>query len=455
MIEFIPLGGADDIGASCFYLKINNSGILLDCGIHPRKNGLESLPKFELIENEPLDYVIISHAHQDHIGALPFLIQKFPHVIIYSTYQTIEVAELTLHNAVNILSQRSLPDDNLRFYTHDEINFLVRSMRDIGYHVPVELSGLRHNSEKPILLTLGNSGHILGAAYIILEFEDQKIIYTGDINLTRQALIPAADLSKIEKTSILIMETTYGASDSKQLGNLHSESRRLASSANKILNQGGSILIPVFALGKTQEILAILDKLMKERLLTETIIYTGGISREISALYDKARFIVGFNNPNLVLKEIPQHNHLTIDDLNYFQRNPGIVLASSGMMLPGTTSYKYLEYWLKQKNFAIFGVGYMDQDTPGYRVMNSTTGSSIKLTETSELQKVQCAIKKFYFPSHSKREELLSLVEKSNPEKILLVHGDNNSRNWIGEKILNMNGRKKVFKPEIGKKIIL
>lgn len=77
MIKIIPLGGADDIGASCIYLNIDGSGLLLDCGVHPKENGMDSLPKFELIENLPLDYVLISHAHQDHIGALPLLIKNF------------------------------------------------------------------------------------------------------------------------------------------------------------------------------------------------------------------------------------------------------------------------------------------------------------------------------------------------------------------------------------------
>jgi cleavage and polyadenylation specificity factor subunit 3 len=453
MIEFLPLGGADDIGSSCFYLKINNTGILLDCGIHPRKKGLESLPRFELIENEPLDFVIISHAHQDHIGALPFLIQKFPHVIVYSTYQTKEIAQITLHNAVSILSQTNDSENNLRIYTHEEIDLLVRSMRDLEYNQTIELAGLRHDSSKAIKVTLGNAGHILGAAYIILEVDLHKIIYTGDINLSKQTLMPGADISNVRNATTLIMETTYGAADSKQLGSLKSESNRFASSANKILHFGGSILIPVFALGKMQEILAMIFNLFQSGDLTETQIYTGGISREISLLYDRSRFIANLNNTDLVLREIPQQNCLEIDDLNYFKKNPGLVLASSGMMLKGTTSYRFLDYWLKQKSFAVFGVGYMDELTPGYRVMNSKTGESIKISDTEEEQIVHCTIKKFYFPSHSKREELLELVKFANPENVVLVHGDHSAKNWIGQNILTQNSKRKLYSAENCKRL--
>jgi Cft2 family RNA processing exonuclease len=146
MIRFIPLGGADEIGAGSFYLNISGTGILLDCGIHPRNKGIEALPKFELLENEPLDFVIISHAHQDHIGALPFLIQRIPHAIIYSTPQTKEIAELTLHNAANILYVGQNSPDELKIYTHEEIDLLVRSIRTAAYTETISLKGLRHNS---------------------------------------------------------------------------------------------------------------------------------------------------------------------------------------------------------------------------------------------------------------------------------------------------------------------
>ena len=125
MIKFLPLGGANDIGASCFYFNFSGTGILLDCGIHPRKKGLESLPKFELLNDLPVDYVLISHAHQDHIGSLPFLIQRIPHAIIISTAQTKEIAQITLHNAANILTNIQDEQTELKIYTHEEIDLLV------------------------------------------------------------------------------------------------------------------------------------------------------------------------------------------------------------------------------------------------------------------------------------------------------------------------------------------
>lgn len=455
MIKFLPLGGADEVGANCFYLNIFGTGLLLDCGTHPRKKGKDSLPRFDLIKNEPLDFVIISHVHQDHIGALPFLVQEFPHVIIYSTYQTKELADLTLHNAANILAQENTLENDLRNYTHEEIDLLVKSIRDVEYNKVFELKGLRHSLNECIKITLTDAGHILGAASIIIEIAGQKIVYTGDINLSSQTLIQGADISAFTNSNVLLTETTYGATDSVKLGTRVSESRRFAKHANKILHSGGSVLIPVFALGKTQELLATIYDLMQRRILTESAIYSGGIGKEISNIYDRNRYLVNYGNKELVLKGIPQINLHDIEDMNVFKKNPGIVLASSGMMLHGTTSYRLTEFWLNQKNFGIFGAGYMDPETPGFKIMNTKKGESILLSETSKPQQVFCDIERFYFPSHSKREDLLEIAKKSNASKIVLLHGEREAQNWIGQHLLEQRKSIQLYSAELGKQINL
>lgn len=453
MIKFLPLGGASEIGASCFYLNIAGTGILLDCGIDPRKKGKDSLPNFDLIKNEPLDFVLISHAHQDHIGALPFLVQEFPHVIIYSTYQTKEIAEIVLHNTVNILAKENLEQNELRNYTHEEIDLLVKSIRDVDYNKAIEVNGLIHNSSEKIKITFLDAGHILGSTSIKIEFENEKIIYTGDINISNQSLVVGADINEFGNATTLIIETTYGATDSSILGSWESEAKRLSKHANKILHNDGSILIPVFALGKTQEILSTIYSLISKKQLSETILYTGGVSKEISNIYDRNRFIVNYCKKDLSLRNIPQTDFNEINDLNIFSKNPGIVLASSGMILKDTPSFKFTKHWLRQKKFAIFIVGYIDETAPGFVISNAKKNDSIYFD--NELQKVNCEIERFYFSAHSKREELLEIVKRINPEKIILVHGSQEAKNWIGEKILMLNSKLKVYSAEDYKQILI
>lgn len=449
MVKFLPLGGADDIGASCYFLEIDGTGILLDCGIHPRKKGKDSLPDFSLLDNLNLDFVLISHAHQDHIGSLPFLVQKFPHVIITSTIQTKEIAEITLHNAANILKEQFEGDEHITPYSHEEIDLIVRSIRTAQYNEVLEVKGLRHYSNEPIKISFHDAGHILGSAGVLISYKDEKIFYTGDIKFSSQQIMEGAVLPE---TSIdtLITETTYGATDSEHLSTWDNEAKRFANSANKILNKGGAILIPVFALGKTQEILALMKNMQTKRLLTEMDIYTGGVGKEISRLYDKNKYVVNRHFKEMELLDIPQIDLYSVEDYRIFLKKPGVVLASSGMMIENTASYRLAKFWLNQKNFGIFIVGYVDVDSPGFQLLNKKQGESVQLTETSEPTIVQCQIERFYFASHSQREELLYMVDKLKPKRVILLHGDFESKSWLGNKILSKYKHIKMHSSEVG-----
>jgi len=453
MIKFLPLGGADDIGASCYFLEMDGTGILLDCGIHPRKKGREALPDFSLLDNLNLDFVLISHAHQDHIGSLPFLVQKFPHVIITSTIQTKEIAEITLHNAANILKEQFEGDEVITPYSHEEIDLIVRSIKTSAYNEKNEMKGLRHFTDEPVKISFHDAGHILGSAGILIEYKGERIFYTGDIKFSSQQIMKGAILPGYN-IDTLITETTYGATDSEHLSTWDSEAKRFANSANKILNKGGSILIPAFALGKTQEILALLINLQEKRVLTEIDIYTGGVGKEISKLYDKNKYIVNRNFKDMDLNKIPQIDLYDVDDYQVFLKKPGIVLASSGMMIENTASYKLANFWLNQKNFGIFIVGYVDADSPGFQLLNKKQGESVQLTSFSEPTIVHCRIERFYFASHSKREELLYMVDQLKPKRVILLHGDFESKSWLGGNILNKYGNIKMHSSEVGKWIL-
>ena len=290
MITFLPIGGGNEIGANSYYLNFNGNGIILDCGIHPQKTGLQSLPNFDLIKDKSIDTCLISHAHQDHIGSLPFLVKKFPYTKIITTPQTRALAELTLHNSVSLL-KKEVDDKDFEFYNHDEVDLLIKMISYQEYEYQFELNSFHQYKDSQVNATFYNAGHILGSAGILLENNDHKIFYTGDINLTNQTLIPAAKLPET-KINTLILETTYGATDSDLLLDWNSESLRLAKEANKILNKGGSILVPVFSLGKMQEMLGTIWQLMVKRKLTTVDIYTGGLGTKINRAYDYNRFVV-------------------------------------------------------------------------------------------------------------------------------------------------------------------
>ena len=443
MISFLPIGGGNEIGANSFYLNFNGNGIILDCGIHPQKTGLESLPDFNLIKDKPVDYCLISHAHQDHIGSLPFLIKKFPYVKIITTPQTRALAELTLHNSISIL-KKEIEEENFEFYSHDEVDLLIKMIEYKEYENKFEINSFHQTKEAKVNCTFYDAGHILGSAGILLENNNYKIFYTGDINLTAQTLQSPAQLPKT-KVDTLILETTYGATDSELLLDWDSESQRFAKEANKILNNGGSILIPVFSLGKTQEMLATIWQLMQKRKLTTVDIYTGGIGKKINLAYDYNRFVVNRMDKEFELNAIPQKDYYEISNSEDFFKQPCIVLASSGMMIKGTASYNFAKRWLKQKGSAIFTVGYMDPESPGYIISNSEKGDKIQLNDYEKNTEVNCEIKNFKFSAHARREDLLKIVDILKPDSIILVHGDEEAIDWVGSSILKAQKNVKVL----------
>jgi cleavage and polyadenylation specificity factor subunit 3 len=451
MIDFLPLGGANEIGANCYYLNINGTGIILDCGMHPKKVGLDALPKFELLKDKPLDYVLISHAHQDHLNALPFLVKEFPHVKIITTPQTRAIAELTLHNAISIL-ERQIKDDSFSIYSHDEVDLLIKTIDYKSYGEEFSISGLNSSAGSEIKVEFLNAGHVLGSAGILISDRDFKVFYTGDINLSSQALMEDAVLPSL-KVNTLILECTYGATDSSKLNSWDDEVNLFVSSLNKILNRGGSVLIPVFSFGKMQEILAVIYNQMNLRKLTSAEIYSGGIGKKINRIYDYNRFAANSKNTELILHDIPQKDIYEINTTEELFRYPSIVLASSGMMVEGTISLSLAKRWFVQKDSAIFTVGYMDDETPGYKIANAKKGDEIQLSETEKEIEVKCEIKNFKFSAHSKREELLEIVNRLNPENVVLIHGDKDAIDWIGASILKMQKDRKVYSAIVGNNI--
>jgi len=452
MIQFLPLGGAGEIGANCYYLNINGTGIILDCGMHPQKKGLDALPDFNLLKDKSLDHVLITHAHQDHLNSLPFLIKKFPFLKITTTPQTRALSELTLHNVISI-HKREVSDESFEIYSHDEVDLLIKSIDYKSYEEEFEIKGFNNPDDEPVKVKFYDAGHILGSAGIYINYKGCKIFYTGDINISSQTLLPGAKLPQ-EKINTLISETTYGATESSNIKSWNDETEYFARSLNNVINSGGSVLIPIFSLGKMQEIFATILLLMKKDKVAGVDIFTGGIGKKISRTYDYNRFVVNYNQSEIVLHDSPQKDIRDVTNYDEFFKFPSIVLASSGMIIESTPSFNLTKRWLRQKGSAIFTVGYMDESTPGYIIAKAKKGDKIQLAESDKRREVRCDIKNFNFSAHSKREEVINIAEKLKPKNVILIHGEEEAINWTGNAILKRNKGIKVHAASHGKEIL-
>lgn len=445
-IQFTVIGGGQEIGANCYHLNIDGTGIILDAGLHPQKKGNEALPNFDILKSLNSDFVLISHAHTDHIGALPYLIQQNPYLKIFCTPQTRDLAEVMLHNSLAIVQKEIIDTDPLPKYTHEQVDLLTESINPLIYNQPFQLHGYRGNNDVKIRFL--DAGHVLGSAGILIENEHGKIFYTGDTCTSKQSLLAGADYPD-EHVDILITDSTSGASD--EIVNRSDEVKRFSKALNKIVDKGGSILIPIFALGKFQETLKLLQTMMQKGNIPHIDIYTSGMAREISDVYDLHRFNTKRIKNDFKIKEIPQLPIIQDELLTgkYF-KTPSIVLASSGMMIEGTTSFALAQRWLKEKNFGIFFVGYVDPTTPAHKVLHAKAGDVIKLSDTTEEIKVACEVQSFRFSSHSNREELIEIVKRLKPKTVILVHGEKDSYDWMGKEILTRYPKIRVILPEVG-----
>ncbi len=449
-IQFLALGGGREIGANSFFLRLGSHGLLIDAGLHPEKKGWEAFPRAELLDPFAVDSFIVTHAHSDHIGGIPFLLQSQPQARVIATPETIEIARVMLRNSATLLPKQHPLEimDKLPFYTEAKIDELITNIEPRRFGKPFQLS----ETSKPITATLYMSGHILGAGGILIEYDGKRIFHTGDTSLHPQTLIAGAELPE-GPVDVLITESTNGRDDAYLSHSRETELERLLTVVNDTLTGGGSVLIPVFALGKMQEALMMMTDAMRDKKIPTVDIYTGGMARLISQIYDKTAHSQSRLRNDELLGDIKQEDIPRRDGLfsGKFFKTPSIVLASSGMMQEGTSSYLLAQRWLRQKTFAICFIGYTDPRTPGYIVSHAEPGSRIKFGSMKRDVPVRCKIERFRFSAHARREELLEIARRLKPKHIVLTHGDTEAMNTFSEALRIECPQARISAPEVGK----
>jgi cleavage and polyadenylation specificity factor subunit 3 len=440
------LGGGLEVGANAFLLDLDGARLLLDAGTHPRQDGAVALPRFDLAGE--IDDVVVTHGHMDHVGALPVLLRRHPRARIWWSRSTEVVTLRQLHASVSVMRREAEAGGPEPLFGHDAVEELTwrgwaleagDAPRSTG-HGRVRLEGF-------------HTGHLLGALGVVVERPGFRLVYTGDFCGHDRELQPAVEPPP-GPCDVLIVEGTYGATPEFDGSGYDAEVERFANDVETVLLRGGSVLVPAFALGRTQEMLAMLRRLMARRMIPRVPVWISGLGRAMSEVHDTCRNDPGMYRRRWRLARWPRVLEASdLDRLPTLLERPSIYLVTSGMMVAGTLSARLAERMVGDARHAVFFVGYVDPEEAGHRVLHARPGDWIEFQRQRPMTRVETAdIRRYYFSAHADRRSILELVERLDPGHVVFVHGDPPALEWLAGQVAP---RRRVSVPATGSAIEL
>jgi Cft2 family RNA processing exonuclease len=456
-MRIINLNPDTEIGASAWFVEIDGHRLLMDAGTHPKREGREGLPLYQLVANEDVDAIAISHCHHDHVGSLPIAVRHFPRAHVLLTELSYLLVERVLHNSVNVMKRQrdEMGIKEYPLYTHDEVDDLAPIFQ--GYKYNREIEWAAHHKARAGLpsptLEFHDAGHALGSAGLMVRGRKQTLFYTGDVSFRDQTILKGARFEDVQ-ADVLIMETTRGNRATAPDFSREAEINRLTDALHHVLARKGCVLIPTFALGRTQEILALLALLMRSGKLRNQPIYIGGLGRVFTEIYDIEAHRAHRQHQSLRLTEALNLIVLEKGQAEKMKLTGGrIFVVTAGMMSEHTAAHDLAGRMIGDERQAIFFVGYADPDTPGGRLKIAPPGATFLFSGSVGEVTRRCEVQDFDLTAHANREELLDFVGAVNPRAVLLGHGSGDSRQWFEEQIRSRHPKINVIQPAPGKSV--
>ncbi|KAK9469534.1 beta-lactamase-like protein [Lipomyces arxii] len=415
-LEFIALGGGNEVGRSCHIISYKGKTVMLDAGVHPALNGLNALPFYDDYDLATIDILLISHFHLDHAASLPYVMTHTNFKgRVFMTHPTKAIYRWLLSDFVRVSAISS--NDATALYSDVDLAESFERIEAIDYHSTIDVDGIK--------FTAYHAGHVLGAAMYFIEIDGIKTLFTGDYSREDGRHLNIAEIPP-ERPDILITESTYGTGSHQPRPE---KEARLLNLITRTVTNGGRCLLPVFSLGNAQELLLILDEYWHNRPELEGIpvFYASSLARKCLAVYQtyinmmndsiRKKFRDDRSNP-FQFKHIRSLRSLDrFDDLG-----PCVMVASPGMLQNGV-SRELLERWAPDPKNSLIITGYSVEGTLAKQILSepsefpSITGGGIKVPRRLHIEELSFAAHVDY----KQNSEFIDIVRAPN---IILVHGE-------------------------------
>jgi KH/beta-lactamase-domain protein len=418
------LGGGRQVGRSSILLQTPNSKILLDCGIDVASQGPEKFPIFNIPEFDvsSLDAVIISHAHLDHVGLLPYLYKMGYKGPCYMTPPTRDIAALLLLDFIGVAYKQAAKP----LFDSSDIKEMVKHSICINYNEVTDIT-------PDVRLTLYNSGHVLGSALVHLNIGNgaHNLLYTGDFKYSRTRLLDPS-VAVFPRVETVITESTYGSKNDVLPPRRETEEQFL-SMVRETLNNKGKVLLPELGLGHAQETMLRMEEAMRTGELPKVPIYIDGMIWDINAIHtaypdflsNKIRSQI-FADKNPFVSDVFSRVGSPQERKEVIEGGPCIVIATSGMLQGGASVEYFKNFADNPKNLMILSC-YQGPGSLGRQLQEGA--QKVIVEDETGRREIDVKMKVILFSGlspHAGRNEILSFFNnmRPKPKRIIVNHGE-------------------------------
>ncbi|KAI1427478.1 cleavage and polyadenylation specificity factor subunit [Xylaria sp. FL1777] len=472
-LTFLCLGGGNEVGRSCHIIQYKGKTVMLDAGQHPAYDGLASLPFFDDFDLSTVDVLLISHFHIDHAASLPYVLTKTNfRGRVFMTHPTKAIYKWLIQDSVRVGNTSSHSTSQPVYTEQDHVNSFPQ-IEAIDYHTTHTISSIR--------ITPYPAGHVLGAAMFLIEIAGLNILFTGDYSREQDRHLISAEVPRGVKVDVLITESTYGVST--HVPRLERE-QALMKSVTNILNRGGRVLMPVFALGRAQELMLILDEYWGKHVEFQRfpIYYASNLARKCMVVYQTYVGAMNDNIKRLFRERMAEaeaagegggkggpwdFNYVrSLKSLDRFDDVGGCVMLASPGMLQNGVSRELLERWAPSDKNGVIITGYSVEGTMAKHIVQepdqiqavmSRNTNAIRRAPGADSEKImiprRCSVAEYSFAAHVDGQENREFIEEIAAPVVILVHGEQHNMMRLKSKLLSLNANKtekdktKVYSP--------